>query len=89
MDRLRPRSEPARSIYDAFQKEAQLRPTRTWNESESAEREVVWKAACEYATKNGLREPTFEEILKAERCALGHFDYATTWAHGVARLLQS
>ena len=48
-DIFRPRFEPARLLYDAFQDEASKRKSRTVEEWISAERDRVWIAARDYA----------------------------------------
>ena len=75
-----PRTEPAKSIYDAFQKEAEHRDGRHWSEWQDAERVAVWNAARTYAKANGLPVLTLEEIQRAETSACGHSDYGAKWA---------
>lgn len=82
-DPFRPRSEPARTIYDAFQAEAENRNGRPPEEWIEAERLAVLKAAQEAAPKYGLRAPTLKEVATAERYAMGSIDYGKTWAHQV------
>jgi len=86
-DFFRPRVEPARTIYDAFQDEAKHRVGRTIDEWIQAERIRVWKVSRDYAQQNGLRVPTIGEIEKAEQHAMGHIDYAAKWAYYVADLI--
>lgn len=72
---------PARVIYDAFYAETAKRSTnRNW---EASERAVVYVTACQVARDYGLNEPSMEEVMKAERLALGHTDYVSKWVHGL------
>lgn len=87
-DVFRPRHEPARTLYDAFQAEAKKRPGRSYEEWVSAERTAVWKAARDYAQQNGLPVPTLKAVADAEKQALGHTDFGTKWAYAAAGLLQ-
>ena len=83
-DVFRPRSEPALTLYLAFQKESAKRGRRdfvTWN---TAEVEAVWSAARDYSQKHGLRVVTLPEVKAAEVYASGHVDYGATWAYRVA-----
>ena len=82
MSHFRPRSDPAQAIYDALVAEMEFRQHN--DDWEEAERNAVHHAAMIYANKNGLRIPTREEIERAERQAMGHFDYAAKFAYGVA-----
>lgn len=87
-DTFRPRTEPARTLYDVFQDEAKNRSKRIpscWIEQE---RQAVWLAARDYAQQHGLRVPTIEEIKQFETSAMGHVDYGAKWAHRVAELLR-
>jgi hypothetical protein len=86
-DVFRPRTDPARLLYDAFQAEAEKRPGRPVEFSVLSERAAVWRAARDYAQQHGLRVPTLVEVEKAERLAMGHVDYGAKWAYGVAELL--
>jgi len=87
-DVFRPAHEPARSIYDAFQAEAALRPGRHFLKWSRAEIEAVWRAARDYAQMHGRRIPTLEEIERAESYAQGSADYGLQWAIQVAALLK-
>ena len=86
-DPLRPKYEPARSIYNAFQKEAEKRDGRTIEEFILAERTAVLEAAWTYANKNGLKEPTMEDVRIAENYAYGSVDYGSKWAHRLSQLM--
>ena len=83
-DSLRPRTEPARTLYDAYEKEAERRHGRGAQKSVLAEREAVWSAAIDYANRRSLRAPSKTEVSKAEVLARGHTDYAAQWARNVA-----
>jgi len=83
-DPLRPRMEPASLIYDAFQKEAEKRDGREFDEWLNAERQAVFDAAKAYAEKHGLTAPTMTQVIARERLAEGHTDYGAKWAIGVA-----
>ena len=75
MDIFRPHSEPAASIYDAFQREAKLRYGRTVEKWIACERDAVHTAATDQAFTLNLHAPTMDEIISAERLAYGHVDY--------------
>ena len=87
-DIFRPFQEPARTIYDAFQKEASNRKGRAVADWIRAERLAVWIAARDHAQQHGLRVPTLDDVIQAERQANGHVDYGAKWAYGVVRKMQ-
>ena len=87
-DIFRPRTNPARSIYDAFQKEADKRGGRTISEMITLEREAVFEAAKEQAAILNLKSPTMADVVNAETNASGHTDYAAKWAYGVAETMK-
>lgn len=86
-DIFRPRTDPARTIYDTLQVEAEKRTLASiaWIESE---RQTVWRAARDYAQQHRMRVPTLEEVECAEKRAIGHVDYGARWAYGVAELMR-
>ena len=88
-DIFKPRHEPARSIYEAFQREASKRKGRSIEEWTSAEREAVLREATSKAQQMGLRVPTMDEVVQAERCAMGHVDYGAKWAYRVTEQMKS
>lgn len=88
-DVFQPRHEPARSIYDAFQNEATKRKGRTVEEWMTAEREAVMREATMQAMRLGLRVPTMDEVVRAERYASGSVDYGAKWAYGVTEAMKS
>lgn len=79
-DLFQPRSEPAASIYKAFQEEAKHRRCRTVEVWIQKEREAVLHACQTYAQQHGLRAPTMDEVISIEMSACGHVDYASKWA---------
>ncbi|WP_334043678.1 hypothetical protein [Burkholderia ambifaria] len=87
MDAFRPTREPARSIYDAIVHEAAQRRTRRVNAWAVAERAAVFHEAVSQARILGIREPTMAEVEREERLAMGHSDFASKWANGVAQLM--
>jgi hypothetical protein len=87
-DFFRPRHEPARTIYDAFQAEAAKRHGRTVPQWLQAEREAVWSRARDAAQQMGLRVPTMDDVERAERQASGHCDYGAKWAYGVVECMR-
>lgn len=84
-DALRPRNDPARAIYDAFQAEALLRHRRDLDEACTKERQAVHRAACEYAKSHGWSEPKMLDVQQTELYARGSADYGATWAYALAR----
>ena len=86
-DILQPRREPARSIYEAFQAEAEKRPGRSFEEWQAAERDAVYREAAHQAQKLGLRCPTIDEVEAAARYASGSIDYGAKWAYQVTNIM--
>ncbi|WP_228757801.1 hypothetical protein [Pseudomonas aeruginosa] len=82
-DVFQPTTEPARSIYAAFQAEAEKREHRSVEEWMSAEVDAVHREAVHQARTHGLRVPSKEEIERAESYAMGHADYGAKWAYSV------
>jgi hypothetical protein len=87
-DIFEPRREPARSIYLAFQAEATRRKGRSINEWSTAEREAVFRESTYQAQMLGLRVPTMDEIVGAERYACGSVDYGAKWAYCVVNAMR-
>jgi len=85
-DLLRPHTQPAQHIYDAFQVEAAKRSGREFEEWVVAERNVVFRAATEYAKKNSLTVPTMEDVERLENASLGA-DYGAKWSIKLANLM--
>ena len=86
-DALRPRSDPAQTIYDAFQLEAEKRDGRSTAEWQEAERQTVYDAAKHYAEKHSLHIPTMEDVKRAEMSAYGQRDYGSKWAYAMRDIM--
>ena len=86
-DIFRPHFDPARSIYDAFQREATKRKGRTPAEWQTAELQSVLAAANEWASRMGCVPLTMRQVAIAESTAVGHADYGAKWAYRVCDLL--
>lgn len=80
-DIFEPTSEPAKSIYLAFQNEAKKRKTRSVKEWVEAELDAVFKECLFQAKKYGLTEPTMKDVIAAESYARGSVDYGAKWAY--------
>ena len=90
-DVFRPRMEPLRSIYDAFQAEASKRRERSVEVWIKAEMDAVYQAALE-ASKNPayqLQAPTMEAVRSAEIYARGSVDYGLKWVFQLVRSMQT
>ena len=87
-DIFQPRHEPARSIYEAFQVAARMRKGHTIAEWAATERDAVFHEAVSQAKKYGLRIPTMDDVVSAERSAMGHVDYGAKWAYRVTEAMQ-
>lgn len=87
-DIFRPRSDPARSIYDAFQKAAKGREGRSVEEWDAAEINAVYETACRLAPAHGMKAPTREQVAAAHTYALGSVDFGATWTYAVVRRMQ-
>ena len=87
LDIFRPNAEPARTLYDALQKEASKRCGRSPTEWQCAERHAVWSAARDYAQQYGLPVPTLAEVEREENLACWHIDYGAKWARGISRMM--
>lgn len=85
---FRPKMEPARTLYDAFQAESLKRPDRTLDVWIDLERDAVWDAAKAYALRHDMRTPTLAEVQICEQAALGHVDYGAKWAIYVAEYMR-
>lgn len=82
-DPFAPRSEPARSLYCAFQDEAAHRRGRSVEEWTLAELNRVHTEVLRQAEIHQLRPLTLDEVKRAEACARGHIDYGSKWALGL------
>ena len=87
-DIFRPRTEPARTLYDAFLAEAKHRAGRDFEEWHNAELNAVHDAARKYAEAHGTTAPTFEQVCAADAYASGSADYGSKWAYQVADIMQ-
>lgn len=87
IDPFRPRSEPARTLYDAFQAEAAKRNGRSFEEWREAETDAVHAAALAASKTHALREPTRDEVAKAGVRAQNHVDYGLQWVCGVVEAM--
>ncbi|MHA6848766.1 hypothetical protein [Ralstonia syzygii] len=86
-DVFEPKREPALSIYNAFQAEATKRHGRSVEEWIAAERDAVFRESVHQAQKLELRVPSMEDVMRAERYAVGSVDYGAKWAYGVVRAM--
>lgn len=87
-DIFEPSSEPARSIYGAFQAEAAKRVERSVDEWQYLELAAVYREAVTQAQELGLRVPTLADIVNAERYASGSIDYGAKWAYRVVETMR-
>ena len=87
-DIFRPRTDPARLLYDAFHLEAKKRDGRFEEQWQLAEREAIWRAARDYAQQHGLSVLEMADIERAERYAMGHIDYGAKWAYGIRDIME-
>lgn len=89
-DVFRPRMEPHRSIYDAFQSEATKRRERSVEDWIKAEMDVVYQAALKASQVPGstLRAPTMDMVRVAEIYARGSVDYGLKWVCQLVRGMQ-
>lgn len=90
-DVFRPRMEPHRSIYDAFQAEAAKRRERSVEVWIKAEMDAVYQAALK-ASQNPqykLNPPTMEMVRVAEIYARGSVDYGLKWVCQLVRSMQT
>lgn len=87
-DIFQPTVEPARSIYAAFQAEAEKRAGRNVDAWMAAERAAVHREAVKQAHSLGLRIPTKEEVKAAELYAMGSADYGAKWAYAVVDVMR-
>lgn len=89
-DVFRPRMEPHRSIYDAFQAEARKRKSRSVKEWTEAEMSAVYQAALAAAAdqKFKLKQPTMDAVRRSELYARGSADYGLKWVCELLRSMQ-
>jgi hypothetical protein len=79
--------EPACSLYDRLIEETRLRGTRSPDEWVLAEREAMHAQANLQAGQLGLGFVSMEDVMRAERQALGHADYCSKWAIKLANIM--
>lgn len=87
-DIFEPKHDPARAIYLAFQDEAKKRKGRQIGEWVAAERETVFRECVTQAQKHELRAPSMDEVIAAERYAMGSIDYGAKWAYRLVNVMQ-
>ena len=87
-DIFEPRREPARSIYQAFQAEAEKRNGRSCDEWMAAEKDAVHREAAFQAQQMGMQVPSIQQVAAAERYASGSVDYGAKWAYGVVEAMR-
>ena len=80
---FRPRSEPALSLYLAFQGEAARRKGCDFEQWNRAELQAVHTAAHAVFLQYGLRPPTWQEVESAQGYACGLIDYGAKWAYAL------
>lgn len=68
------------AVKRALVAEAALRNERSFKEWSVAEAMAVWSATRDFAQQHGLRVPKLAEVVRVERQAIGHCDYAAKWA---------
>ena len=83
-DIFRPKSEPARTLYDVFQTEAKLRKDG-WQEREEL---AVYLVACSCAETLDMRAPTLQEVKDAASYASGHVDFAAKWVYRIVEKMK-
>lgn len=82
-DVFEPRSEPARTLYRAFQEAAAQRTIDTSGRWHLNELHAVFIAANVWAFAHGRSPVTMETIIEAETYAAGHADYGAKWAYRI------
>lgn len=87
-DIFQPPREPARSIYQAFQAEAEKRNGRGTAEWVEAEKDAVHREAVFQAQKLGMKAPSMQQVTDAEGYARGSVDYGAQWAYGVVEAMR-
>ncbi|WP_063801029.1 hypothetical protein, partial [Burkholderia ubonensis] len=53
----------------------------------ASERDAVFHESLRQAQKFGLRAPSMDEIVSAERYAMGSIDYGAKWAYGIVEAM--
>ncbi|MGA3979492.1 hypothetical protein ACI2UK_27025 [Ralstonia nicotianae] len=52
-----------------------------------AERDVVFRESVHQAQRMGLRAPSMDEVVRAERYAMGSVDYGAKWAYAIVEVM--
>ena len=73
-------------LKDALAAEAEKRPGRKVEDWTQAEAGAMCAAASRFAQRHGLRVPLLADVVRVERQARGHSDYASKWALYVTEL---
>ena len=79
-DYLRPTTEPARTIYDAFVLESEKRRGKESEDWIRDERLAVYNAALNWCLKNDYECPEMKDLIDSENYAYGSADYGSKWA---------
>ncbi len=79
-DHLRPITEPARTLYDAFVLESEKRRGKEVEEWVENERLAVYNAALNWCLRNEYECPTIKDLIDSEDYAYGSADYGSKWA---------
>lgn len=69
-----------KAITAALIYEARKRLGRSFEQWRATEAQAVWAATRDFAQQHGLCVPTLAEVVRVERQACGHVDYASKWA---------
>jgi len=82
-DKFRPRSEPARSIYDAYVKRRETANPCFWD------CDILWHVVVDWCEDNNKPEPDnlYSRLRKISSQACGHTDFEAKLARGVADML--
>jgi hypothetical protein len=75
------------ALKDSLVTESSLRRSRSVEEWSNAEAIAIWKAARDYAQQHGLCVPLLDDVVRVERQARGHCDYASKWALYIVELM--
>jgi len=89
-DIFRPKHNPAQSLYDVFQTEAEKRPKRELEEWQRKEVMAVYEEALRWHERNPekYKEITVADVQDAQRQAWGHVDYGAKWAYAVVERMR-
>ena len=87
-DPFRPHGEVAGRLYDAFHVEAAKRKTKSVQQWIADEPKAMHAQCLVIAQERGLRLLSLEDVLRCERTAMGHVDYASKWSIRLANEMQ-